>query len=69
MQGIPGKAPGIFLDDFLDSSHRLTVERREKENFRWTLERLVEGRVGWPARLHFEYFDIEGGSIVTRSEL
>jgi hypothetical protein len=69
MQGIPEKAPGIFSDDFLNVSRRTVVERREIENFRWTVETLAKSRVDWPSHLHFEYFDIMSGSVITRGEL
>jgi hypothetical protein len=69
MQGIPGEAVGIFSDDFLDASRRSIIQRRETENFRFTLERLMQGHVGWARNLHFEYFNIENGAIATSHEL
>jgi hypothetical protein len=68
MQGIAGEAAGIFTEDFLSDSRRSVVERRETENFRFTIERLVQGHAGWASNLQFEYFDIENGTIVTRRE-
>jgi hypothetical protein len=69
MQGIPGNAVGIFSDDFLDASRRSIIQRREIENFKFTVERLVQSHVSWARNLHFEYFDIENGAIATHREL
>jgi hypothetical protein len=70
MDGIR-EAPGIFMDNFLNAKpkRRSIIERRETENFKWTLEQLVKSRAEWPSHLHFEYFNIENGSVVTRREL
>jgi predicted nucleotide-binding protein with TIR-like domain/nucleotide-binding STING sensor domain-containing protein len=69
MQGIPGDAVGVFSDDFLDDRRRSIIERRETENFRFTVERLAQRNLSWARNLQFEYFDIENGVIGTRLEL
>jgi hypothetical protein len=64
MRGLD-KVPSVFTGGFLTDERQEIVERREIDNFRWTVARLARPQITWAHHVHFENFGYQDGHLVT----